>query len=150
MTADNHYHKLVRAVRDALKAALPTGVEVYVPRDDSEAEILLAGAAPFVCVVLGSPDNEPSGMKGDKRPEELFPVDVMIVAPMAVETADIDGKDVLSLLAMVRGVMVPQAGFRPNSNPHPVESLGFGIEQLLMTGVLLRDRYQVRRPPWAT
>lgn len=147
--AANHYHLLVRNIKDALVAALDARVTVAVVKDEAHAQVLLAGQPPLVALVMGPADSEPAGPIGDKRPAETFPIDVMILAPMVVEDADIDGLDVLSLLAAVRAVLTPQAGYTPITNCYPVQSLGFGAEALLPNGTLLRDRYTVKRPPWA-
>ena len=149
MAAANHYHLLIRTIKDALVTALNAKVTVAVVRDEAHAQVLLAGQPPLVALVMGPADNEPAGPIGDKRPSENFPIDVMILAPMVIENADIDGLDLLSLLAAVRAVLVPQAGYIPIANCYPMQSRGFSAEALLPNGTLLRDRYTVKRPAWA-
>ncbi len=149
MATANHYHLLIRTIKNALVAALNSKVTVAVVKDEAHAQVLLAGQPPLVAIVMGPADSEPAGPIGDKRPTETFPVDVMICAPMVVEDADIDGLDLLSLLAAVRSVLVPQSGYTPVTNCYPMQSRGFAAEALLPTGTLLRDRYIVKRPAWA-
>lgn len=149
MASANHYHLLVRAIKNALVAALDSRVTVAVVKDEAHAQILLAGQPPLVALVMGPTDSEPAGPIGDKRPTETFPIDVMILAPLVIEDVDIDGLDLLSLLAAVRAVLTPQAGYLPVVNCHPMQSRGFGAEALLPNGTLVRDRYTVKRPPWA-